>query len=187
MTKREGSLIPAMALWIAVLLLALFLGGSFNAAYFSSLGDSARDLFLSLSLTSRHFGSNIMPDTERVFEVEAVVLVILCALCLGLSYRVAGLKLRRKTYVLVAAVAFPFLTWVVASTLRLLAEEGIFTAIAMRNMMDSRSVAAIRWDHALSLWANHPLFTVLTVVLLLAVLARLVQVNMAKPVADSPA
>jgi hypothetical protein len=207
---KQGSKIPAIGLWILMPLVALFLGWSFNAAFLSCLSDSARGLFRSLSLSSLNYGPNVVPYTERVFQTAAVALVLLCGLALCFSFWISGPFSRRKMVVLGSAALFPVLMWGAASTARLMAEKGLITpvdlglklapgektmvaeleftgtrfGVGVKSLVDSRSVAEIVWDHTISLWVNHKLFTLLLAAALLAVLVRFVQLGAANRAAE---
>jgi hypothetical protein len=216
MIKKHFPAIPPLGLWVLVGLLGLYLGWSFNSAYFSMLGDTNRSVVRLLSLSSLHYGENIVPSSERVFQVFIVVQILVAALCLVLSFWSALTVIRKRILILLSAVFLPVMFYCVALLCRMLTGKGIITAgsldgmampslaagesfmiwpyqfsrgmfgMAVKNIQDTRSVMAMLVDYSESLWVNHPALTVVAAVLWLGVLASVVWIGYTNRPVASP-
>jgi hypothetical protein len=216
MIKKRFPAIPPLGLWVLVGLLGLYLGWSFNSAYFSMLGDMNRSVVRFLSLSSLDYGENIVPSSERVFQVFIVVQILVAAVCLLLSFWSAVTVIRKRIQILLSAVFLPVMFYCVALFCRMLTGKGIITAssldemampglaagesfmiwpyqfsrgifgMAVKNIQDTRSVMAMLVDYSESLWVNHPAFTVVAAALCAGVLAGMTWIGYASRPIASP-
>lgn len=201
----KNSIVLALAMWLLAAGAALFLGWSFNNAYYSMLGDTQRQIVKFLSVSSLSYGENIVPYTTRVFQAFLVTQVVASGLCILFSFIPAGTSPRKRFIILLAGVSLPILFYLVAGVSRSLSENGIISVvdmqglpsaelqvgesfiisgykfsklssgIAVENLLDSRSVFSIFIDSAESVWVNHLALALLTAALFATVIARTIQ------------
>jgi hypothetical protein len=205
MKTKSASIAVVVGSWTFVAVIGLFLGGWFNSAYFSMLGETSRNIVESLSLTSLYFREDIVPSTERVFEVWLVAQVVVSVVCLGVALpRLLPTPGARRA-VLVSALCLPLVFCLVAAIARPLTQKGVLGpssldgltlpqlakgesvmiggykfsktsfGVGIENLLDTRSVPAILVDDVESAWVNHKAVTILTVLLWLGLGAAVVR------------
>lgn len=204
MIGERGSAVPLVLLWISVALGGILLGWLLNSAYFSLLSETSRSIVNSLSVSPSRYPENIVPTTERVFQIYIIAQAVVAAVCVALSFLPSASHAKRRMVVLLCAgVSLPVIFYLVAVTSRYLTERGVigssaieglalapdqtarvggyeyssgYSGPAVRNLLDSRSVLALLFDHAYSLWVNYAALAVVSALLCACLLARLLWV-----------